>query len=367
MSELTTPSADRSLKLDNIKGILIILVVLGHFGLYYLYLNPSPGLCENITKVIFFFHMPVLAFVSGYLSFFKNHISAKPYIKLLLCYVIMNTLMMLYEHLINKAAILVLVPYTTCWYPLSLIFWNLLLHVFKRCNLSHIFLISFIISIVAGLQPDISNILALKYTIALLPLFIAGYMMRRMNLSTLFDAKPVKFFAAFLAALSLALIIYLVSYFDFNLDFLQYGPYFTIVYVIERFAILAIAMFIIFSLFALVPERRIPLLTKWGKNFTTVYTFHIFVIVAFTALNPAKGYTDILLIPMSVLTLLTCLLLGSDAIGGRFKKFIDKVANGLTGDMTNPTVKKINYAALIITVLFIIYICLDPLLLPPQV
>lgn len=44
---------------DTLKGILIVLVVLGHTG---------TALGEKILSVIYSFHMPLFLFISGYFS-----------------------------------------------------------------------------------------------------------------------------------------------------------------------------------------------------------------------------------------------------------------------------------------------------------
>ena len=53
---------------DNIKGILIVLVVFGHF----LYEFRSNLTLELVTKVIYLFHMPAFVFLSGYFSKSEN-------------------------------------------------------------------------------------------------------------------------------------------------------------------------------------------------------------------------------------------------------------------------------------------------------
>ena len=49
---------------DNLKTILIFLVVLGHFT----NLNNSVPLMGAINNVIYSFHMPIFIFISGYFS-----------------------------------------------------------------------------------------------------------------------------------------------------------------------------------------------------------------------------------------------------------------------------------------------------------
>lgn len=63
MSTITKPN--REYLYDNIRGILILLVVLGH-ALEYFRLDNKVG--EFIYVFIYLFHMPVFIFISGYFS-----------------------------------------------------------------------------------------------------------------------------------------------------------------------------------------------------------------------------------------------------------------------------------------------------------
>ena len=56
---------ERNLKLDNAKGILITLVVIGHM------LLPIQGTTRGVTNffyMIYAFHMPAFVFISGLLD-----------------------------------------------------------------------------------------------------------------------------------------------------------------------------------------------------------------------------------------------------------------------------------------------------------
>ena len=54
----------REIYFDNLKTLLIFLVVLGHFT----NLNKSIPLMGAINNVIYSFHMPLFIFISGYFS-----------------------------------------------------------------------------------------------------------------------------------------------------------------------------------------------------------------------------------------------------------------------------------------------------------
>ena len=78
---------------DNLKGILIILVVLGHF----LYIYYDTGLSKYIVNTIYMFHMPAFVFASGYFAKSDSTRSKSSVCKLAVAYVIFNTVMMLFN------------------------------------------------------------------------------------------------------------------------------------------------------------------------------------------------------------------------------------------------------------------------------
>ena len=97
---------------DNIKGLLIVLVVFSHF-LYEFQ--------DNILKSIYFFHMPIFIFVSGYFS--KNS-SKNNLLKLLFYYIVGNTILMWFSFLMYKTPFSLIEPYYSYWYLIALIFYR---------------------------------------------------------------------------------------------------------------------------------------------------------------------------------------------------------------------------------------------------
>lgn len=80
--------------MDNYKGLLIFLVVFAHFT-WECY--SSSDIFSNISTTIYLFHMPMFIFISGYFSKSENSRSFKSINKLLLYYVIFNTIMMIFS------------------------------------------------------------------------------------------------------------------------------------------------------------------------------------------------------------------------------------------------------------------------------
>jgi len=67
---------------DNIKGILILLVVFAHF----LFGLQSSPVIDWLVDAIYFFHMPAFVFVSGYFSKSAHSKSPEALLKLLSAY-----------------------------------------------------------------------------------------------------------------------------------------------------------------------------------------------------------------------------------------------------------------------------------------
>lgn len=97
----------RSITIDSIKGILILLVVLGHalqYGFGADYLNLDLYYDDYLFRAIYCFHMPLFMFISGYLFFKSNQ---KPCFKVILSklktigipFVIYVTLIIAWNHI----------------------------------------------------------------------------------------------------------------------------------------------------------------------------------------------------------------------------------------------------------------------------
>ena len=80
---------------DNIKGLLIFLVVLGHF----LWDFRNQGFARYIVEIIYLFHMPTFIFVAGYFSKSNRSKSRISILKLVVIYFIFNSALMLFGYI----------------------------------------------------------------------------------------------------------------------------------------------------------------------------------------------------------------------------------------------------------------------------
>ena len=161
----------RCFYIDNIRAFLIFLVVLGHLLEQVFF--PGSG---ALYRLIYTFHMPAFAFLSG-LCFRKKPFSHL--VKTLLYpYFLFQTLFLLFDAYEKHAPLEMqyTTPYWALWYLLALFFWRLMANslnfsvpaakFFVPCGLA--------VALLAGLDSSIGYYLSLSRCLVLFPFFLAG-------------------------------------------------------------------------------------------------------------------------------------------------------------------------------------------------
>ncbi len=171
---------NRDSYMDNLKSILIFMVVLGHF------LIPVSNDCRSIRAAYYFiylFHMPAFVFVSGYFSRRFVQQSRKEYklVGFLSLYVLFTLCLCLVQFIFtHKYNLFIFLNNGQApWYMLAMFFWYLIIP-FVSC-LSPIFAFSLftLLALSVGVYSECGNFLALSRTIVLFPFFIIGFYFRR--------------------------------------------------------------------------------------------------------------------------------------------------------------------------------------------
>ena len=178
----------RDLRVDNVRGVLIILVVIGHF-LLPLY---QTRLVNNLTYLIYSFHMPCFIMISGFYSksLYKNgRFRWGKVVQLLWLYFIFKMLVNITEGLL--AGYIPVFPdflreSGAPWYLMSLGIWYLTVSQakkFREYPLNFLFIgavMLFCIFIKYFVSPG--SFLSLDRTIAFAPFFYIGYFYSQENL-----------------------------------------------------------------------------------------------------------------------------------------------------------------------------------------
>lgn len=120
----------RSAYWDNVKLLLIFLVVLGHyFGYGFVYGDLSGGrflIPNGIYGFVYTFHMPMFTFVSGFFSKNTEKCKKRALTEYLIPYLAFNTLCVVMNRLLLGVPLVnpVTNPYNHMWYLFSLFVWR---------------------------------------------------------------------------------------------------------------------------------------------------------------------------------------------------------------------------------------------------
>lgn len=225
--------AKRSVFWDNIKGILIFLVVFTHF----MYDCRNNELIRNIVDIVYMFHMPVFIFVSGYLSKSSNSRSKESLIKLGVIYLIFNSVMMIFFG-VTERSFTAVTPYYSTWYILALIVWRSMAEHISKVRYIVLWLTA--IAVISGLWRDIDNTLAVSRIIAFSPFFMSGYLFDTDKMKKRISEKSVGTVLSGVGMLVAAAVVAVsaVTFFVYRASDLTINSYSDISDVIKRVAYL---------------------------------------------------------------------------------------------------------------------------------
>jgi len=274
----TNPPMKRSLRVDNLRALLMVLVVFGHC----LELTKSPLL----YRVIYSFHIPAFIFLTGFcMKGGRKKIASTAciYVAFQLLYTVFAA-----GILGDGTALpnLLVKPYWILWYTMTTLWYMLLYPLLPRENvLSMLGLIlsSVIAALACGFVDSVGYTLSLSRTLCYLPFFLGGVLcashapLRACITQGMPKRRTVIAVSGTLSALS---VLFLALRTDIRRR-LFYGSY---AYAAEQYGpdvrliIMLIAVVWLVLLLAAIPDRCIPFLTALGRRTYPVYLLHGFIL-----------------------------------------------------------------------------------------
>ncbi|WP_308633975.1 acyltransferase family protein [Paenibacillus silvisoli] len=258
---------------DNVKFVLIALVVIGHV-LEPLY--PTSESAKALYNFIYFFHIPLFVFITGYFS--TNSGKLAPYLFL---YIIFESLYTLLDYYLNGRSGLqftFLLPYWVTWYLLAVVLWKIALPHFTK--LRHPILIAVCLAVLSGYVSTLGYTLSALRAINFFPFFLAGYYMKREYFDYLFN-RTVKIVSALIIILVLVFLFLYGQ--DINCEWL-WGSY---TYSklgspewyagIFRIGTAAVSIMLSISVLSLIPTRRTRI-SDFGIRTMYPFLLHGFVL-----------------------------------------------------------------------------------------
>lgn len=292
----------RDLRIDNAKGVLILLVVLGH--LLEFSAGWSTSLFSLLLTGIYMFHMPAFVFLSGMTA--KTDGLGRRVANLL---VILVAFQVIYVGLLvakdGEFAGSLSQPYWLLWFLLSMVWWMILLPVIKRVPYS--LAISIAIALVAGLVPWAGYPLSIARTLAFLPFFVAGVLYGEQ----IWNFLTIRNQGRLLALCAVVALAFFLNYYSVRNAWF-YGSYRfdqlgvdALSGVLIRGGLIAAAAVAAMSVFVMTPKVK-TFITKAGRNSLSVFLLHgLFVVAAGSSIGNLVKEVDswlgaILLLMVSV-------------------------------------------------------------------
>lgn len=267
-------SRERIALFDNIKGILIILVVFGHMA--HPVHNANPVL-SAMFDIIYLFHMPLFVLMSGLFAkgaYRGGHLN----INRIASFIALGFAYQLALALINGAT---LTPARICaftsapWYLISMACWYVATPLLSRLGARRGMALSLCISLLWGMIDLSSGFLAVSRTMAFLPCFALGYYLEPGTVARLRAWRGSTAAVAAAALIALARVV----------DAGAYDWFFSMVYgdnpyehgllfgIAQKIAALGAGAIFSIALVRIAPERR-SALTVLGRRTLQVYVLH---------------------------------------------------------------------------------------------
>ncbi|MBW4847933.1 MAG: acyltransferase family protein [Lachnospiraceae bacterium] len=300
----------RIFQIDNIKCILIFLVVFGH-------------LCEQMTfrsskflyLLIYSFHMPAFAFISGFCC--KKTTGEILIAKYLYPYIVFQTCYIAFAKYILHETINLqyTTPYWILWYLLAIFFWNTIISIFSDSEriLILILISSYIIALLVGYDDTVSYYLSLSRIVVMLPFFVSGYYLKKKNYQIFkSDDRKINVLPRFLTIFCVVLvcgILYLAQN-KMQASWAYHSiPYHTIEYSVwnRAFFLITSGVFITF-LCMFIPNKNLGIITNIGQNTIGIFLIHGFIIRYLTYKNILQTlpFPQLSIILLSIIILLAC-------------------------------------------------------------
>lgn len=283
---------ERDIKLSNVKGLLIFLVVLGHL------ISPYQEDYYGLYLFIYTFHMPLFVMMSGY---FAKRTSLRKVLNLILLYLIFQPIYRYFIVLIGVAdefRIKYEHPYYQLWYLTSMIAWLLILlainhTALKRVNkvllvsvcfliggLSRVFAAPFEAFVKDYYQEFNPHFLSYQRTLYFLPYFILGATLSGEHMRKVYESLKAKRIIA--ATASIGLYIYYSIGNTGNMEKIFKGSS-----ALEKMSgeislkfiniliVYIIAMLMCYIIMNIITDKKC-FLTKWGDRSLPIFIFHMF-------------------------------------------------------------------------------------------
>ena len=282
--------------LDNARGILIMLVVVGHT--LECFEGTSGALGESIRIWIYSFHMAAFVAISGFLS--RSYRNEPRQVRRLLTAMLVPYLIFQLLHEAGKTLLLgqdfnleIVSTAWTLWFLLALLMWRLVTPVLRALRYPLIFAVA--VAVITPLDPNLDGTFSLGRFFQMMPFFALGLVTTPAMLQKLKTLPHRVWIGA--AVLALAMVAAFATHEKLSVArfFLRGnyadGPYETWLAIIVQILVLASGMIGTIALLLVTPLGE-TLWTALGARSLTIYLLHPLVLLPIRYMDEPFAWTE---------------------------------------------------------------------------
>ena len=276
---------------DNLKFILILLVVVGHVAWCQL----DVGYVNAIYLFIYLFHMPLFIFITGLfakkMEDENGRFRLNKVINYFVLYLIFKISIFVFNRFIlhQEINLYLFTEFEAPWYILACAIWLSTTYLVKNVKPKFMLIFSIILALIIGYDINVQNTFALSRVIAFYPFYLLGYYLSKDTLTKFINKIHNR---KFQVASAIILIICFGLMVLFENNFTVFKPFLTasypynfklplnlnlLFYPFLRLLFMIIAVGLSILVMSLVP-RRSTFFTKFGSRTLQVYILHMFFI-----------------------------------------------------------------------------------------
>ena len=272
----------RNFLFDNIKFILITLVVVGHFIDFYI---DQSDIFKSMFLFIYSFHMPLFIFISG--LFHKNKDIGKKVIFLVTCGFCCKILLALCRKFLRNGDMkfVLLSDDGLPWYMFVLAMFVLAGYLLRNQNKVFLFFASIVLALFVGFDKTIGDYLYISRFVVLFPFYILGNIL---NPEKIVEFKQKYKWLIIPSILVLAVWACVCCFKIDDIYSLRYlftarNPFWGDKNSFARLNCYLITFAVSAAIIFTVPSKKLPFISNAGKNTLNVYFYHFdFVATLFT-------------------------------------------------------------------------------------
>ena len=272
----------RLYKFDNVKGILIFLVVIGHLTTDYVTVSHA---FRWLTLWIYTFHMPAFIMVSGILHKPVTKMRWNKVLSYLGCAYALKAFIYFSRIAMGQPAVWSwYVEPGIPWYLIVMAEYEVLLYICRKVSPKVMIVGSFALSAIIGYIPQVGDAFSLSRMINFLPLFLIGYYMEPKKILEYTEQKKAKITASIIL-IATAAICYFGPWKIYSMrkwftgrrsyEFLEDIFHGTMPYAWAiRLGVWAIAIILAVSVITVIPNKEVKLLSGSGSRSLSIYFWH---------------------------------------------------------------------------------------------